>query len=230
MSDLLVIYLDTSVLIDYCLPTESRHGAARKFIDICSNNTDQIAVYTSTWAWAEAHGVIYGKYLEGEGIGKQIQLNSSSGKKDAGKSPRTLYPPRVDLLEKATELLNLSYSVLKNQCRFSEWLPNGPESLSDVMSTARDICRHCAIYPPDSLHVAVALDLLASYFVATDRQLLDHLQWDKVYLQNLVSEKLRYVSNPMPPFEAVSLVSMKRWHPNPTATILHALSQRGLRA
>lgn len=160
----LVIYLDTSTVIDFCLDTERRHGAAQRLVEICGRYPAEIILYTSAWAWTEAHGRIYEKLLESkEGVTRNDKYIKSGSIKDANKSARTLFPPRYDYLNEATRILDEKYDELGSRCRFQQIDP----STTNFLSWAKEIARYTAIYPLDSLHLALAIEFIASFFVAT---------------------------------------------------------------
>ena len=219
----IVIYLDTSTVIDFCLPSERRHGAAEKLIEICGRYPTEIIVYTSTAAWTEAHGRIYEITLEKkEGITREKLYSQNRSIKHANQPSRTLFPPRLDYLNETTNLLDEKYRDLERRCRFQELDP----SSTGFLTWAREIAKYTAIYPFDSLHLALAIEFIASFFVATDEQLIRRVQLPDCsdFIRKAIEDRTKYIDGAKPTLQAVPLVELANL---PTPSILTRLRQLG---
>ncbi len=219
------IYLESTVLIDFSWEEEYRHEDAEKLIAICERYPTDIEVYTSEWSWAETHGRVYSKMLERDlGITWEKEIRNH---KRANKEPRTHFPPFYDKLSEVTRLLEQKEEELKKRCRFQTVIPS---ELRDIFYLTRELARLTAIFPKDSIHVAIAIEKLVHFFVATDGDLLDKIIWHQVrpehnYIQQLRNE----MADPFepPPFEANPLIKIWKTQRIITKGILTRLNELG---
>lgn len=207
------LYLETTVLIDFCLETEARHRDAKQLIEICENNFPDIEIYTSEWSWTEAHGRIYSKLLERDlSITWKKKIRNH---KPANADPRKYFPPFYEKLSEVTTLLQEKEEELKSRCRFQTLFPmaSNSRSNSDIFYLTRELARRTAIFPNDSVHVAFAIAELVHFFVATDEDLLDKVIWHQNNPQYNFIQRLRIeMADPFepPPFEANPLKWIKK--------------------
>ncbi len=207
MQSPLSIYLDASVMIDYCWENEARHTDAVRLIDLCSKYFQDIHVYVSKWTWVETHGRIYSKLLQTkDGITWEQEIR---GHKWAYKDPRTYFPVKGERLQNAVETLEEKYDVLANICNFHTEDPDD-DSYARVMLIVKELAMFGAIYPQDSLHLALSLRTGCMLFVSDDSDLLDRLS--TAPCKKLVQEKLTESLYPLtaPDFEALPLKKHKK--------------------
>lgn len=209
------LYLDASTIVDACWEYEPRHSDAKRLFEICNKHFGDIEVVVSSWSRSEAQGVIYGKLITSE---KHIKRELKYPGKDAGKDPRTYFPPFKDLLIRADKIVSTKFDELRSLCKFKEIsLLSDSESDADVLGFAQKLASVTGIFPPDSLHLALAINELVDFFVATDGDLLDRIVWHEhyKYIQELLDD--RAYPNKPPAFEAVPLRIVKKQRITPPA-------------
>ncbi len=166
----LEVYIDASVMIDYCLATEPRHNDAVRLIDIFERNSDLLIIHASKWTWMETHGILYTKLIEASGINFNSNIPNH---KYPHKSPRTYFPPLQRKLRSATSAIENKYAYLKKVLRFD--LSEPDDTVVRVLHIAQDLAQFGGIYPQDSFHVATGIRLRCKYFITNDGDLLDRL-------------------------------------------------------
>lgn len=223
------LYLDTTTVVDICWEEDSefdRHQEALQLVDLCGRHFGDLELVASMWTRIEAQGVIYGKLLEKE---KNIKWEKEyRGHKRANRNPRTYFPPFEDLLKKSVEVVDAVFSSLSQECRFRELnLLADSNSNADILFISHQLASFTAIFPPDSLHLALAINELVDFFVVSDADFLDKIRWAKHMEQIQALFIDRAFPNDPPAFEAAPLKLLKGTHVLGNKSILQLLSDRG---
>jgi len=189
-----LVYLDTTTLVDWLLPTESRHPEAKALVEVFHRYqapTYQIQAWTSQWALTEAHSVLYKKALEKK-LGIRVRDLDS----------RKYFPPDVACLQEASITLAKLQVDLPQVIYFRVDRPD-----YEVWDITYELARQTGIYPADSLHIATAIRWGCSMLVSTDKDLLNKI----IYHRTTVIEQLlrgAFRASTPPPFEACPLKSV----------------------
>lgn len=219
----LLVYFDATVVIDYCWDKEPRHAEAIKLIEICGRHSDKIQVHTSRWAWVETHGRIYSKLLEEKDhITWQREVRGHKWEK---KDPRTYFPAKAHRLQEATEILEARYGELERTCNFHTEDPD--DSYTRVMMIVNELAKQGAIYPQDSLHLAISIRLGCRLFISDDSDLLDRLKTAPCH--QLVQDQLQERLLPLKalPFEALPLRTHRKQHMVSKSDVFTKLKELG---
>ena len=219
---LLRIYLDASVMIDYCWVTEPRHREAVRLINVVERNFDLVLLHASKWTWMESHGSLYDKILQSKGITKGCSITNHKYK---DKKPRTYFPPLQKKLGTATRLITKKYQEIDSVTHFD--LDDPDENDIRILNIAEDLARYGGIYPQDSYHVATSIRLRCNFFVTNDADLLDRLC--TAPCKQIVDQYMIESSAPLPSygFEAFPTVILTNRRRQKTYTIFKRLSSLG---
>ena len=143
------VYLDASVLIDYCWTAEPRHAQAVQLMELFGRNASLVILHASNWTWMETHGALYDKILERFGIHQSTNVPLHKWPK---KRPRTYFPPLRRKLSKATMLIEQNFRQLREHLNLN--LDEPDDTIVRVLNIARHFAKYGGIYPQDSFHVA----------------------------------------------------------------------------
>ncbi len=171
--DVYQVYIDTTVLVDLADQTAGRHKQAQSLLRLFQRyqqprRLQSLQIITSVWAAAEAHGVLYEKFLEKNGAPRPVR----GGKQ---RSFRDTIPPIISELEAARRQLNSLLTTLQTTTSFLVLNDTNPDA-TQVWQLVNQIGHEAAIYPADSVHLALALKSGCSMLITDDGDFLDKIE------------------------------------------------------
>jgi len=171
-NDRLLIYLDASAVVAWMIPSlhnPSRpdqqnhiqaHQEMESLIKTASNHRTTpptLKVIMSRWALTEVHSVLYRDCLWANGVVPAEHVHN--GRYD----PRRQVPPDTLSLQQASSILSCRMQDLAAVADLDIDNTSG-----EVWQTALRVGQECAIYAPDSLHLATALHAGCDILVTQD--------------------------------------------------------------
>lgn len=195
-----LVYLDANVLVDMADSRSIRRASAQRLLQLFQNRSNNLHIYTSRWAIAEAHGVLYGKKLEDIGIVIPLPRGRVRGN-------RNVFPPRsTELLSAKSDLDNL-LSVFSTTTRNFTILPGDLSTFQLVIRIGEET----AVWPADSIHLAFALQSGCSMIVATDNDLLNKIDYYRTsFIVPIRQAVFSQIFATLPPFQCHGLVQTRR--------------------
>jgi predicted nucleic acid-binding protein len=157
-----MVYLENSALIDLADPTEQRHADAMQLLALFQRyqNSELLWLTTSLWAITECHSVLYRKALEQLGIARPMR----GGRR---RDLRNLLPPNQAALITATQQKETLLQTLSTTTDF-RILPAASSDSSRLLQLTMRLAEEAAIWAPDSIHVAIALESGDCQIIVTD--------------------------------------------------------------
>jgi predicted nucleic acid-binding protein len=171
-NDRLLIYLDANAVVAWMIPTLHNpsppdqqnhiqaHQEMESFIKMASNHRatrPTLRVIMSRWALTEVHSVLYRDCLWANGVVPAQHIG------DRKYDPRRQVPPDTMSLRQASSMLSVRMQDLAALTDLE--IDNTP---GEVWVTALRVGQECAIYAPDSLHLATALHAGCDILVTQD--------------------------------------------------------------
>lgn len=213
-ADIYEVYVDTNVLVRLADTSASRTEQAdvQTLLRLFQRyrqprRARRLRLLTSEWAVAEAHGVLYGKALERNGVLPPVRGGNT-------KNVRDILPPRVIELDIASRQIDALIHTLRTTTTFS-LVSDAALSEARVWQLVGRIGREAAIYPADSVHLALALQSGCSMLIADDADFLDKIEY---CLNSLIHPYRRHefshISN-LPPFTACGVWKLRSYLSEP---------------
>ncbi len=196
------VYIDTQVLVDLADPDADRHRQAQALIRLFQRyqrprQLRTLQLVTSAWAVAEAHGVLYQNALERNGVAPPVRAGRV-------KKVRDTVPPFLTELENAGRQVDTLLSSLQATTSFA-LLNDATPNITQVWQLVGRIGREAAIYPADSVHLALALQTGCAMLVTDDADFLDKIECCRdTLIQPYRAREFSYFPN-LPPFQFCGL-------------------------
>ena len=161
-------YLDACTLVGMANSRDRLYLRARRLLGLFKkyHGTRRLVLVTSVWAISEAHGVLYGALLKDAGVRKPKHLNNI----------RDIYPPRPAELEEAHTRIETVIQELHTDTDLLLW-PVPQRGTAEIWDLSHKIGTTTGTWPPDSVHLAIALHSGCSLFVSDDKSLLNRIDY-----------------------------------------------------
>lgn len=188
-----LVYIDSTFLVDLSLSTEPRHQEALDVLAVFQKHQGSglLQLRTSAWTASEAHGIFYRKALEKAGYPKPSHSNYL----------RNIVPPVSAELNAATLLTNSVLANLQTTTDFAV-LPQAGHDVVAFWNLATRLGHEAAIWPADSVHVALALQEGCTMLISDDNDLLDKIECCQTNLIQPYRQTEFSQISPLPAFQA----------------------------
>lgn len=162
------VYLDTCSVLDLLDPNQPRHAQAKDLLKLFQSyrGTGLLQLRASSWAAAEAHGIVYREELQ------QVTIPSNSYR---GSRIRDTIPPRRAQLQAADQRIEPFLQILQTTTNF-QLLPELGSNSVELWDLVAQLARKAALWPADSIHLALALQSGCSMLISDDGDLLDKIE------------------------------------------------------
>lgn len=195
------MYLDTTALIDLADHTQPRNGDAVQLLALFQRyqTSGLLRLGTSLWAVTECHGVLY----KGELTSLRVPKPTRAGK---SRSLRDTVPPNAAALTAATLAKDALVQTLMTTTDFL-LLPDPGRVATPMWELAMRFAAEAGIWPPDSIHVATALESGdCKVLVSDDGDLLDKVDSCQTHLIQIYRQQQFSMLAAPPPFNAYGIL------------------------
>ena len=146
---------------------------------------------------AEAHGILYENILKRNGVAPPVRGRQKRRERDT-------VPPLLTELESAGRQVDALVNSLIATTLFA-LLNDATATLTQVWQLVGRIGREAAIYPADSVHLALALQTGCGMLVTDDGDFLDKIECcQSTLIQPYRAQEFSYIAN-LPPFQFCGL-------------------------
>lgn len=194
------VYLDNSALVDLIDTTGPRYAVAQQLLALFNQYKNHgLKVATSFWAITECHSVLYRNELTRLGVPQPMRGNRRL-------DLRNTIPPVQAALAVATQQKNALLQTLVNDTNLT-LLPDADRNALPILQLSTLLAEEAAIFAPDSVHVAIALESGdCQMFITDDHDLLDKLDLcQQTVIQPYRQQQYSQLPTP-PPFDSYGLV------------------------
>ncbi len=206
-ADVHQVYIDANVLVYLADETASPRlkTEAQRLLALFQRyrqpqRSRRLQLLTSAWAVAEAHGVLYEKAMVSSGVPRPIH----GGRE---RNVRYTIPPGQAQLEKASQQLDRLLNELQATTQFL-LLNDANPGATKVWQLVNNIARETAIYPTDSVHLALALQSGCATLIAHDTDFLDKIEHClDSFIRPYRQQEFSHIPN-LPPFQACGVVNL----------------------
>lgn len=167
-----LVYLDASTVLDLLDPNQDRYVQAQVLLQLFQSyrGTGLLQLRASNWAAAEAHGIVYKEELNQPHVRTTISRDSYR----RGEIRNTI-PPRRAQLQAADRRVEPLLQILQTTTDF-QLLPDPGSDSEELWELVAHLARKAAIWPADSVHLALALQSGCSMLISDDGDLLDKIE------------------------------------------------------
>lgn len=193
-----LVYLDCTALLDLILPIaiRPRHNAANQLLALVQRHyrTELLRLVTSIWATTECQSILYEEELKSRGV---VPPKS--------KKLRDIVPPNKAALSAATKKVEALKQTLFATTHDFLFLPDPSRVSMQLLQLTQELTSEAGFYPPDSIHLALALESDCSIIVTDDRNFLNKIDCCQAQLIQPYRRR-RFSQLPTsPPFHAHAL-------------------------
>jgi predicted nucleic acid-binding protein len=215
------VYLDNSTLVDLVDINGPRYALAQQVLALFNRyKNNGLKVATSFWAITECHSVLYRNEL----ARLSVQRPRRGGRR---LDLRNTVPPIQAALAVATQQKNTLLQTLFNDTDFT-LLPDADRNALPILQLSMLLAEEAAIFAPDSVHVAIALESGdCQIFITDDQDLLDKLDICQPNVIQPYRQRQYSQLPPPPPFDSYALVNTTCYTGANRSSALQALNALG---